>query len=91
MVCQMTDATDNKLMLTWVVVSTAIGIEYHCDTRSPQTAGNNPSAAIVCPMNGTPMAGIGVGQDNHPEQQLLYQPPEQQMAQERQGVSRFVP
>ncbi len=78
-------------MLTSVVVSTAIGIACHCDTRSPQPAGNNPSAAIVCPMNRTPMAGIGVGQDNHPEQQLLYQPPEQQMAQERQGVRRFVP
>ena len=89
--CQMTDATDNKLMLTWVVVSTAIGIEYHCDTRSPQTAGNNPSAAIVCPMNATLIAGIGVGEEYHREQQLLYQHPEQQMAQERQGVRRSVP
>ena len=89
--CQMTDATDNKLMLTSVVVSTAIGIEYHCDTRSPQPAGNNPSAAIVCPMNGTPIAGIGVGQDSHPEQQLPLQYLKQQMAQERQGVRRFVP
>ncbi len=87
----MTDATDNKLMLTLVAVSTAIGIACHCDTRSPQLAGNNRSPVIIYPVNATLIAGIGVGQDSHPEWQLLYQHPEQQMAQERQGVRRFVP